>query len=183
MTDQQQQQLDAAHDRQVEQQALAAAEKEAMQEVTENANLLRELRRAGIDTDKYPWLEGVLGPETAASHAIGNRSADYEQVVKWGAMGKAMQHVAERSPGRLCRDEVLAVARGTHKREDKQPEPEFSVDERRVIRAAYEAAANHKSLAAKGRGLKTVGETTVTAKREVREEASSWRERAGEVLD
>lgn len=179
----QQQDIEEMHDRQIEQQALSAAQEEAVQEVTENANLLRELRRAGIDTDEYPWLEGILGPETAASHAIGNRSPEYEQQIKWGNIGKAMQHKAERSPGRLCRGERLAIAQGAHKRDDKDPEPEFTTDERRVVDAAYEAVTNHQSLAAKSRGLKTVGETTVTAKREVTEQSKSLRERAGGLLD
>jgi len=183
MSNQQTDQIEDMHDRQVEQQLIDGTLREGTQEVTENANLLRELRRAGIDTGKYDWLEGILGPEVAASHAIGNRSPQYEQEIKWGNLGKSMQHEAERKPGRLCRGERLALAQGTHQREDKEPEDPLTTDERRALRAGYEAVTNHQSLAAKGRGLKTVGETTVTAKREVTEESKSLRERAGGLLD
>jgi hypothetical protein len=169
---------------QFEKQALATAQEEAVrQEVTENANLLRELRRAGINTEKYDWLEGVLGPEVAAVHAIGNRQPKYEQQVKWGSIGKADQHVAERDPGRLCTGDRLEIAQGAHNRRDKSTEDPLTTDERRVVRSSYEAVANHKSLAAKGQGLKTVGETTVTAKRETVEERDGFREQVGGLLD
>jgi len=179
----QQEQLDEVQDRKIEQQTLSAAQQEAVQEVTENANLLRELRRAGIDSRQHDMLEDVLGPETAAAHAIGNRSSDYEQQIKWGSIGKAMQTAAERTPGRLCRGERLAIAQGVHNRDDKSTKSVMTTDEKRKLSSAYEAVANFKSLSAAARGLKTVGETTVTAKREVTEESKSLRERAGAVLD
>jgi len=79
MSKRQHKQIDDMQDAQFEREALSTAQEEAVrQEVTENANLLRELRRAGIDTEKYDFLEGLLGPETAASHAIGSRSRQYD---------------------------------------------------------------------------------------------------------
>jgi hypothetical protein len=184
MTDQQQ--LEEMKRREGERRAAFSVGQEQAskeQEVTENANLLRELRRAGIDTEDFGWLEAALGPEVAASHAIGNRSPEYEQEIKWGNIGKRMQHVAEQSPGRLCRGERLAIAQGTHRREDKSAQRPLTTDEKRALRGAYEAATNHQSLAAQSRGLKTVGETTVTAKREVTEKAKSLKEKAGGLLD
>jgi len=170
-------------ERQIERQVLDAAQEQATKEITENANLLRELRRAGIGTEKYDWVEQAVGPDISSSHAIGNRSSEYEQQVKWGSLGKGMQHVAERSPGRLCRGERLALAQGTHGRAEKDVEEPLTTDERRALRAAYDAVANFKSLSASARGLKTIGETTVTARREVNEENRSLTERAGGLLD
>jgi len=172
--------------RQIEQQAMNTASKAAsrkMQEVTENANFLRELRHAGIDTDKYDWLEGEVGPETADTHAIANRSEDYEYEIKWGNIGKAEQHVAERSPGRLCQDQrALEIARGTAGRHDKSADSPLTVDEKRALRAAYDAVTSYQSLGVEGRGNKVVGETTVNARREVKEERESAKEKAGGLL-
>jgi len=184
MSKRQHKQIDDMQDAQFEREALSTAQEEAVrQEVTENANLLRELRRAGIDTEKYDFLEGLLGPETAASHAIGSRSRQYEQQIKWGMLGKGEQHIAERSPGRLCSGYRLEIAQRVHQRRDKSTEEPLTTDERRALRSGYEAATNHQSLSVEGRGIKTVGETTVTAKREVTEESSSWKESAGGLLD
>jgi len=172
--------------RNVEQQAMSMASNAAtrkMQEVTENANFLRELREVGIDTQQYSWLENELGPETSDSHAIANRDADYEQEVKWGNIGKAEQHVVERTPGRLCKDErARAIARGTHKRSDKEADAPLTVDEKRALRSGYDAVTSYQSLGVEGRGNEVVGETTVNARREVREESESAKEKAGGLL-
>lgn len=172
--------------RQLEQQAMSMAGQAAskkMQEVTENANFLAELRRAGIDSAKFDWIEGELGAATADAHVLGNRSEDYEQEIKWGNVAKAEQHVAERSPGRLCKDErALEIARGTHKRADRSADAPLTVDEKRAVREAYDAATNYQSLAVEGRGGQMVGETTVTAKRQVSEQEESAKEKAGGLL-
>lgn len=174
------------HHRQMEQQAMSTASQAAsrkMQEVTENANFLRELRHAGIDTEKYDWLEGEVGAETADTHAIANRDEDYEHEIKWGNIGKAEQHVVERSPGRLCQDErALAIARGTTERADKTVDAPLTVDEKRALRSAYDAVTSYQSLGVEGRGNKVVGETTVNARREVKEERESAKEKAGGLL-
>lgn len=173
-------------DRQMEDTARQTAAQKATQEVTENANFLEELRKAGISADKYGWLENELGPAVADANVIGNRDEDYEQEIKWGNIGKAMEHVAMRSPGRHCKDEkALRIAQNVHKRRDQTyAEAPFSSDERRALREAYETAAtNYQSLSVEGRGGEMVGETTVTAKREVREEHESAKEKAGGLLD
>jgi hypothetical protein len=170
--------------RQIEQSAFSAGVSQSAQEVTENANFLRELRRAGIGSEKYHWLRNELGPALADSHVIGNRSEEYEQEVKWGNIGKSMQHITERSPGRHCRDErALAIAQGTHRREDTKVRMPFTDDERRVVREGYDAATNYQSLSVKNRGGEMVGETTVTARREVREEKETAKEKAAGFLD
>lgn len=174
------------HDRQIEQQAMSTASQAAsqkMEEVTENANFLRELRRAGIDTDKFGWLEDEIGPETADAHSVANRGEEYEAEIKWGNIGKAEQHVVERSPGRLCKNErSLAIARGTHKRRDKTPDSPLTVDEKRALRSAYQAVTSYQSLGVEGRGSEVVGETTVNARREVQEQRESAKEKAGGLL-
>jgi hypothetical protein len=173
-------------ERQMEQSAFSAAASQSQrtQEVTENANFLRELRRAGVGSEKYHWLRNELGPALADSHVIGNRGEDYEQESKWGNIGKSMQHIAERSPGRHCRDErALAIAQGTHKRTDVSVDMPYTEDEKRVLREGYDAATNYQSLSVEGRGGEMVGETTVTARREVREEDKSAREKVGGLLD
>jgi len=172
--------------RQMEQSAFSAAASQSQrtQEITENANFLRELRRAGVGSQKYSWLRNELGPALADSHVIGNRDEQYEQEVKWGNIGKSMQHISERSPGRHCRDErALAIAQGVHRRSDASVDMPYTQDEKRAVREGYDAATNYQSLSVEGRGGEMVGETTVTARREVREEEESAKEKAGGLLD
>jgi len=153
-----------------------------MEEVTENANFLEALRKAGIDTSQYR-MESELGAAVADVHVVGNRPSDYEQTVKWGSIGKAEQHVVGRSPGRLVNDrETLGLVQGVADRPDRSADPPVAQDERRAIREAWDAVANHKSLAADAKGAELVGETTVTAKREVKEESESKKEKAGAII-
>jgi len=173
-------------DRQTEDTARQTAAQMASQEITENANFLAELRRAGVSSEKHDWLENELGAAFAHANVIGNRDLDYEKEIKWGNIGKAMEHIAMRTPGRLCSDEKdLRIAQNVHKRNDRQyAEAPLASDERRAIIEAYEVAAtNYQSLSVEGRGGEMVGETTVTAKREVREEHESAREKAAGFLD
>jgi hypothetical protein len=171
--------------RQMEQSALQAGVSQSQrQEATENANFLRELRRAGVGSEKFSWLRNELGPSFADSHVVGNRGEDYEQEAKWGNIGKSMQHICERSPGRHCRDErALAIAQGTHRRNDQTPDMPLTEDEKRAIREGYDAATNYQSLSVEARGGSMVAETTVTARREVDDEDETAREKAGGLLD
>lgn len=170
---------------QMEDTARQTAAQKATQEVTENANFLAELRESGL-SDELGWLEKELGPVVADANVVGNRDEDYEQEIKWGNIGKAMEHVAMRSPGRLRQDEkTLRLGQNVHRRNDRETaEAPFNSAERRAITEAYESAAtNYQSLSVEGRGGEMVGETTVTAKREVREEHESAKEKAGGLLD
>lgn len=163
-----------------------AAQKAARKSVTENANFLAELRRAGIDSKEAAWIEGELGPAVADANVVGNRSEQYEREIKWGNIAKAMQHVSERSPGKLCQDERdLRIARNLHKSPgNERAQTAYSQRERRLLTEAYETAVtNFQALSVEGRGGELVGETTVTAKREVREEHRSAKEKAGGLLD
>jgi hypothetical protein len=144
---------------------------------------LSELRRVGIDSGKYAFLADQLGPELADSHPTGNRSKQYEATVKWRALGKSMQHISERDHSKHCQDpRSKALASGSARRPDASPSADFTEEERRAVRTAYQAVANYQSLAVDNRGGKMVSETTVTAKRETEEEEST-KEKAGGLMD
>lgn len=170
--------------RQVEQTALNAGVEKESREGSEEANFLSELRRVGIDSDNFHFLSNQLGPELADSHAIGNRSGDYEQVVKWRSLGKSMQHVSERDHSRHCQDNRdIALAEGTTDRPDRTAQTDYTTEERRAVRSAYEAVANYQSLSVENRGGQMVSETTVTAKRQTADDEKTTKEKAGGLLD
>lgn len=154
-----------------------------VQERLENPEFFQQLRDADVTSDEFDWLEREMGPALSGSHIIGNRSQDYERHVEFGTRAEAERMISEGSPGRLCDGKRLEIAQGAHKRPDKDVKTEYTVDERRALRGAMQAAGALRSLSIENTGLRSVTEATAVSKVEKNEqEAESRRERAAEFF-
>jgi len=168
-----------------------SATQSAQSRVTENImnpNFQAQLEAKDLDTDEYPWIEDELGPELAGSHLTGNRDEEaYEQEIRWLDPNKAERILAEKSPGRLLRQNpaMLKLAQRKNPELVDDPgieEPMSRSKDRRAIRSAMDVATNRKSLAAGMSGLDATTTATAETRRVTNEENdSSTRDRVAKL--
>jgi hypothetical protein len=186
MDEQLEQRLEYENERTASQQAASTAAKAANRKVQkrlENPEFFQQLRDPDVDSEKFDWVEQDLGPLFSGAHLIGNRDEQYEREAKWTNMAEAERIIAEGKPGRLCKGPLLEIAQQVHRRPDKSATDPYSLDERRVIRDAFEASTSLKSLSVDAKGLESVTTATAVHKTETNEETEkSMKERGASFL-
>lgn len=183
MTDQQQA-LEQQHELKMERTGTQAAASAAVQKQAkklENPEFLGQLQDEDVDTEVFDWVADEAGPVFSGSHILGHRSEHYEEQQDLLNRNKGERLVAERSPGRLLRENprMLALAmglQGTEQYPDPTDRPEFRAAmtsrKKRVARDAMEVATNRQSLSIGGRGIDAVSNVTVENRSMAREEKS-----------
>lgn len=146
--------------------AMASASQQA-QETLFNPHFFDELRDPDVDSELYDWLEDELGPVLSGAHIVGNRDEHYEHQQQWLNQNRAERQIAERTPGRLLRNNpyLLAVAQDVSSPSDPAFREPMTQPKRRVTRDAYDVATTLQSLSVGGYGLDSV--TTATAESRV----------------
>lgn len=148
--------------------AQIAAEKEAQK--VQNPDFLEGLQDPDVDTDLWNWVEDELGPTLSGAHILGHRSEHFEDQQSLLNRNKVERYVAERSPGRLLRENpaMLALAqgiRGSPDHPDPTQNPRFrdplTPRKERVIRDAAEVMTTRQTLSIGGRGVDAVSTATV----------------------
>lgn len=201
-------------DAQEEQQLRATAQQTAMRSAAEqkqrtvhNEDFLNELRKTGIESETFGWLEEEYPTWFADAHAVANRGEDWDLQSDLTMFNKRERAVAEARPGRLLRDRpfLLASMRGDetpqldaytqpgipgsedywHSKiiaKDKTAKPMSSEEMSRVYGGA-EVAASLMTLARGGMGLESVStvKTETTTRRQ--EEEDSTASRVGRILE
>jgi len=183
MSDQRQLQ-ERQHEMKMEQtghRAAASVAVEKQKERVENPEFLSQLQDEDVDTDVFDWVSDEYGPVFSGAHIIGNRGDHFEEQQEMLNRNKAERHTAERSPGRLLRENprLLALAqgiRGSEKYPDPTDHPEYrgpmTSRKKRVVRDAAEVATNRQTLSIDGRGLDSVANVTVENRSMQQEEKS-----------
>lgn len=179
--------VEQAHELQLEAQGQQAAAQVAAQEAREllkNPEFLSQIQEADVDTDLYDWVRDEYGPVFSGSHILGNREDHYEEQQEMLNRNKAERMLAERTPGRLLRENprMLALAQGvpgTKKHPDPTDDPAFraplSSQKRRVIRDAAEVATTKQTLAIAMGAIDAVANATVENRTISNEEKSESR--------
>lgn len=184
------------HEMKMEETGHRAATQMAAEEArhrVKNPEFLKQLQDPDADTDLWNWLEDEYGPTMSGSHILGHRSEHYEEQQDLLNRNKAERMVAERSPGRLLRENprMLALAQGiqgTDNHPDPTTNPAFreplTSRKKRVIRDAAEVMTTRQTLSIGGRGVDAVSAATVENRTVTNEEQDSKgiRGRAKEVF-
>lgn len=135
-----------------------------------NPEFLKQLQDPDVDTDLFDWVQDEFGPVFSGAHILGNRSEHYEHQQELLNRNKVERMVAERSPGRLLRDnpKMNALAQGiqgTPQYPDPTQNPAYrgplTSRKERVIRDAGEVMTNRETLSIDARGLDAVATATV----------------------
>jgi len=210
MNDQEREMLD----RQEAQQMRGAAQQTALRAAAEqkertvhNEDFLRELRRAGIDSETFDWIQEEYPNWFADAHAVANRGDDWDLESDLIMQSKRERAVAEGRPGRLLRDRPFLLASlqgddsppieaylqdgipgdGDYWREQTRrkqtTEPPISSEQMSRIYGAAETAADLMTLGRNGAGLESVStvKTETTTRRA--EEEDSTATRLGRVFE
>lgn len=166
---------------------------EQAQELVKNPKFLEELQEADLDSDVYDWIEAEFGPLTSGAHIIGNRGEHFEEQQLWLNRNKVERMIAERSPGRLLREnpELHALAQGVRHwevGEGPQSDPEYrapiSSRKKRVVRDSEEVVTTRQTLSIDGRGLDAVANATVENRSVQSEQTQSGiKSRASKVFE
>lgn len=148
-----------------------AAQQTALQQASEqtvkaNPQFLRQLQSLDVDSEEYPELSEVLGPETSGANILGNRPEKYEKQQFWLNRNKAERMAAEGNPGRLCKGKTREIALGVHKRDNRSKPSRYTSSEKRVIRSAMERVTNMQSLSVDSRALRALTESIAVTKNE-----------------
>lgn len=187
MSKPQTQNLEAAHEMRIEEQSQQAGAQAAVAEAREllkNPEFLSQIQDADVDTDLHDWVEDEYGPVFSDAHILGNREDHFEEQQEFLNRNKAERLIAERSPGRLLREnpKLLAIAqgiRGTKQYPDPTNNPEFrepmTSQKRRVTRDAAEVATSRQSLAIAMAAIDAVANATVENRTISNEERESSR--------
>lgn len=183
MSQQQQQQTDAdaVWNRQRDMQAADMASRAAMsaaaerqQETLFNPGFYEKVRDPDVDSNVYNWVRDEFGPEFSGSHVSAFRDSNFPLRQELLNANMAERFIAENTPGRLLREnpKLNALAQGltgTEEHPDPTDNPDYREPlkqrERRIIRAAADAATSYQSLGTEGFGLESV--TTATAESRV----------------
>lgn len=124
MNDQEREYMDAQEAQQLRasaQQVGLQAAAEQKERTVHNEDFLNELRKTGIDSETFGWLEEEYPTWFADAHAVANRGDDWDLEADLRMFNKRERAVAESRPGRLLRDRpfLLASMRG-----DESPQPD-----------------------------------------------------------
>lgn len=84
------------------------------EQTVHNERFLNELRKAGIDSESFDWIEEEFPTWFAGPHAVSNRGNDWDLMADLGLRNKRERAIAQDRPGRLLRDRpfMLAVMQG-----------------------------------------------------------------------
>lgn len=146
---------------------------EAQQHTIQNPEFLKQLQEPDADTDLWDWVEAELGPSLSGSHILGQRGDHYEEQQELLNRNLVERLIAERSPGRLLKQNprLLALAEGVDGwREGEGPasNPAFrealTSRKKRVLRQVHEIITQRQSLSIDGEGLSAVADATVENK-------------------
>ncbi len=152
-----------------------------------NPNFLNEVRDADLDDGVFDWLEDELGPMFSKAHVVGNRGQDYEHRQTWLNQNKAERYIAERSPGRLLKDnpELMAISQDVEGTDDPMFRDAITSPKRRAVRNSMEVATTLQSLSVGMQGLDAF--TTATAEnrvvRDQEENASGVKANAKKIFE
>jgi hypothetical protein len=179
----QQQFLEAQADLNRTTDAQAAATRAAMSKQIEqyqNAGFLQAIQKADVDSPVWDWVEADLGPVFSGAHILGERPRSYALEADLLEANAAERVIAEQNPGRFLKQdpELLAVAQDVHGTDDPRFREPVRSQERRVIRDAYDVAAQRKTMSIGGAGRDTVGTVqteTRTNKEESQESSTAGR--------
>ena len=147
-----------------------------------NPEFLKQLQEADVDTDLWDWVEDEFGPTLSGSHILGHRSEHFEEQQDLLNRNKVERMVAERSPGRLLRENPRLLAlwqgiRGTKKNPDPTTNPEYrgplTPRKKRVVRDAGEVVTTRQTLSIGGRGVDAASAATVENRTVTNEEQES----------
>lgn len=139
-------------------------------ETIKNPEFLAQIQDSDIDTELYDWVEDEFGPVFSGSHILGNREDHFEEQQEFLNRNKVERVIAERTPGRLLREDPrkLALAQGitgTEQYPDPTTNPQFRAPltsrKRRVIRDSAEVATTRQTLAMNMGAIDAVANATV----------------------
>lgn len=196
MNQEQKEALTEQHNLQIEQDSHRAAVKGVAQEQQKfhkNPEFLKQLQDPDVDSELWDWLEDEIGPPLSGSHILGQRDESYEEQQSLLNRNKVQRMVAERTPGRLLKENprMLAQAQGVSASEqhpDPTQHPEFreplTSRKERVLRDAAEVITTRQTMSIGGRGVDAVSTATVENRTVTNEqkEASGVTSRAKEVF-
>jgi len=191
-----QQAMQNQHEMNLEQSSHSAAvqaQLENEQRRVENPEFLKQLQDPDVDSELWDWVEAEIGPPLSGAHILGVRDESYEEQQELLNRNKVRRLEAERTPGRLLRENprMLAQAQGitgTKQYPDPTTHPQFrdplTSRKKRVIRDAAEIMTQRQSLSIGGRGIDAVSTATVENRTVTNEEqeASGIRGKASEVF-
>lgn len=143
-------------------------------EELQSAEFLDKLSDPEVDSEFFPHLESLLGPEMARPLMLANEGKEEFNRHFWLNENLAERIIAEHNPGRLCKGPVAAVAQGVH-RTDQPVNVEFTDQERRMVWDASKVKTALQSLAIGNRGLKAVTESTAVTRKEGSDEQEQGR--------
>lgn len=163
------------------QRTASSSAQQQLQEVLQNPEFLQQLQDPDVDTAVHDWIEDELGAALSGAHIIANEEDQHRHRQRWLNQNKAERTLAERSPGRLLKEdaELKAIAQGIHRRADKDARQEFVSDEKRAVRDGYDVATARQSLGVEATGLESVTTATTEARtvQNTQEEESGIRSR------
>jgi len=148
--------------------ASMAAEKQ--QETIQNPEFLKQLQDPDANTDLWDWVEDEIGPPLSGAHILGNRDDHYEEQQELLNRNLVERLIAERTPGRLLRENprMLALAQGiqgTPQYPDPTNNPRYRAPltsrKKRVLRQAAEIITQRQSLSIDAEGLNAASTATV----------------------
>jgi hypothetical protein len=210
MNDDQQEYLNAQGEQQLRanaQQVAMRAAAEQKERTVHNEDFLNELRKAGIDSETFDWIEEEYPTWFADAHAVANRGDDYELEADLKMMNKRERAVTEGRPGRLLRDRpfLLASMRGdesppldAYQREGipgdaeywreqtlrkDTSQPPISSEEQSRIYGGAEVAADLMTLARNGVGIDSVSTVKTETTTRKQEEEDGTASRVGRILE
>jgi len=161
------------HAQQMEQTANQVATDMAAQEAqhtVKNPRFLEELKEADIDSPVFDWVEAELGAMVSGGQIVGQRGEHFEEQQEYLVPNELERVIAERSPGRLLREnpELNALSQGIRGWEmgtGPETDPEYrapiSSRKRSALRRGKTAIVSRQNLATGGRGLDAVANATV----------------------
>jgi hypothetical protein len=149
--------------------AMSAIAQEEM-EYYKNPEFLKQLQDPDVDTELWDWVEDEWGPAFSGAHILGQREESYEEQQSLLNRNAAERMIAERTPGRLLRENprMLAISQGitgTDEHPDPTNHPAFreplTTRKERVVRSSAEVMTNRQTLSIGGRGIDAVSSATV----------------------
>lgn len=210
MNSQEREYLDAQEEQQLRataQQTALRAAAEQKERTVHNEDFLNELRKSGIDSETFGWIEEEYPTWFADAHAVANRGEEWDVEADLLMQNKRERAISEGRPGRLLRNRpfLLASMRGDESppldaylqacipgsedywrdvtvRKQTSQKP-ISSEEMSRIYGAAEVAADLMTLGRGGMGVESVStvKTETTTRRQ--EEEDSTASRVGRVLE
>ena len=158
--------------------AMNAAMQQQAQE-KQNPEFVDALRKVGVNSEKYDWIEDELGALIADVHLIANRQEGYRDYARYLNRNRVERKIAQHTPGRLCKGNTRLIAQRVHKRDDKDEREPWLSDDRQQLRLAAPAATAFHTLGVNGEGLSAVGDVTAVSRVERSQETDRIEQASG----